>query len=711
MGEMNVVLVCEDDHDMHVGPLLKALVHVPSVRIVSKVGHGVDLAGRKEFSEARHVSSLEVALQDKSVEAVIVSSVSGKLMDTLKKCIDKKKHVVYMPSYCEEIELMHKRAANKKVYLFCLFPLEHDEAVQQLIHALSDGVEDEHGSSDNDIGGGVRLIRLTGRLGGVPGVAVDEEKSKDVLRGWTAACLHLAGVLVGAGVTASGESATSAASAINVDESDVAVCTSSVCVGPTDCDVGHAMSLHAKFEQGAMVVCETASGSSYGTDFRVEVVGNNGSMLSLANVTSGSVCLHRPVAVRHCIRRLSYEERFVGAYAKGFRAFVRKVRDEESEDGARFSCGMGVKALMMSAKATNKKLSFSVPTLPRTQPPVGVLSGQAVGVCVCGAGRMGQIRARALNSLPNVKVVCFIDAAADKMQHVSAEFGCAVLGDDQLAGALANAAVQVVVVCTTSAAHHKIIMAALNAKKHVFCEKPVALSLKHTLECCKLACTSGLALYTGFQRRSDLHFMRTKELLGAHTVQQIRVTSREPNGHNDKAYLLSSGGFLYDSVIHDIDLARFYAEEEPVEVYCAGHAFDGELGRAGDIDCVALLLRFKSGVIASIDNHRHANYGYDQRVEMFTDEGAVMPGNESVSLAQQWTESGAFSEPPRPGMVRYREAYTDGVQHFLNVLMGLDEEGEFRVTPEDAVFGAAIADAAKLSLKKGKVVTLERAPV
>jgi hypothetical protein len=175
-----------------------------------------------------------------------------------------------------------------------------------------------------------------------------------------------------------------------------------------------------------------------------------------------------------------------------------------------------------------------------------------------------------------------------RMQHVGAQFNCTVLGEADYGNALADDRINVVVVCTTSSSHHKLIIqactttcvlvlfvplhlwcfagsllmrCAVKKGKHVFCEKPVALSLKDTMQCVELAKTMNLVLYCGmsgldlslkrrmcthcsqgFQRRSDTHFMRTKELLGAHTIQQIRVTSREPGGHNDMAYLLSSGG-------------------------------------------------------------------------------------------------------------------------------------------------------------------------
>ena len=76
----------------------------------------------------------------------------------------------------------------------------------------------------------------------------------------------------------------------------------------------------------------------------------------------------------------------------------------------------------------------------------------------------------------------------------------------------------------------------------------------------------------------------------------------------------------------------------------------------------------------------------------------MLVGNEMVSLAMQWTEGGSFSEAPKAGvfnsclnvskgpltisrgMQRYAESYRNGVQHFINVLTGTDEEDEMRGT-------------------------------
>ena len=68
--------------------------------------------------------------------------------------------------------------------------------------------------------------------------------------------------------------------------------------------------------------------------------------------------------------------------------------------------------------------------------------------------------------------------------------------------------------------------------------------------------------------------------------------------------------------IHDFDMARFLIGDEVEEIYTtAGVMVDPEIGKAGDLDTALIVLRFRNGVIGTIDNSRKAAYGYDQRVE------------------------------------------------------------------------------------------------
>jgi myo-inositol 2-dehydrogenase/D-chiro-inositol 1-dehydrogenase len=102
-------------------------------------------------------------------------------------------------------------------------------------------------------------------------------------------------------------------------------------------------------------------------------------------------------------------------------------------------------------------------------------------------------------------------------------------------------------------------------------------------------------------------------------------------------------------------MARWITGEEPISVFCAGTAFlKGfhsliplnlkEIREAGDIDAVVVVLRFPSGAIVSIDNHRRAMYGYDQRMEIHSSKGQFQTMNKLKSTVVVFNEKGIRSD-------------------------------------------------------------------
>lgn len=319
---------------------------------------------------------------------------------------------------------------------------------------------------------------------------------------------------------------------------------------------------------------------------------------------------------------------------------------------------------------------------------------------------MGRVRAAVCQSSPVLDVAYGVDVVEASVKSFMEEFQCEglVLSDDSLKKVLSDDSVNAVIVATTSSSHRDLVIASLNAGKHVFCEKPLALSAKDVEECVALAKEKGLALYCGFQRRTDRNFSRLKDAIKGNP-ELIRITSREPASNSDISYLLSSGGFLFDSLIHDFDMAMFLANNEvPVEVFCSGTAFNPKLREAGDVDAVVVVLRFASGIIASIDNHRNACYGYDQRAEVHTREGAFFVENVFENTVMRAGATGHVRQNPPAGLQRYEEAYRADIVHFSNLLLGI--ESVPLSAAEDCVWTARIAAAANKSLKSGKPVLL-----
>src|SRR5207249_8756848 len=123
----------------------------------------------------------------------------------------------------------------------------------------------------------------------------------------------------------------------------------------------------------------------------------------------------------------------------------------------------------------------------------------------------------------------------------------------------------------------------------------------------------GVIFRIGLNRRFDANFRRVRQAVEQGEVGrpwQLHIVSRDP-APPPISYVKVSGGMFLDMTIHDFDMARFLIGDEVDEIYTAGAVMvDPEIGKAGDLDTALVVLRFRNGVIGTIDNSRKAVYGY-----------------------------------------------------------------------------------------------------
>ena len=290
---------------------------------------------------------------------------------------------------------------------------------------------------------------------------------------------------------------------------------------------------------------------------------------------------------------------------------------------------------------------------------------------VLGAGRIGQVHARAIASVEGADLVAIaepVDAAAKAAQ---ARFGCELRTIDQIA---ASDDIDAVVICTPTDTHADLIEQFARAGKAVFCEKPVDLNVDRVKQALATVEAEGATLMVGFNRRFDPDFMAVKAAIDAGrigAVEMVTITSRDP-GAPPYDYIKVSGGIFRDMTIHDFDMARYITGSEVVEVFaCGANRVDPAIGAAGDIDTAVVLLTHESGAITTIDNSRKATYGYDQRVEAFGANGLASSANHHEYNTVVATGDGYR----RPRLLdffleRYAQSYLDQWAAFVTYVNG-----------------------------------------
>ena len=328
----------------------------------------------------------------------------------------------------------------------------------------------------------------------------------------------------------------------------------------------------------------------------------------------------------------------------------------------------------------------------------------AAKVALLGAGRMGQVHGRNAAANPRLDLTYLVDPRPDAAAQLAAELGCPiatlddVLGDADLVGVL---------VATSTDTHLDIVLACLEAGKAVFCEKPLDLELSRLQANATALANPPAPLYVAFNRRFDPHFRALKAKLDAGAIgalETVHLISHDP-APPPPAFIPTSGGLFRDFTIHDFDMARWLLAETPSEVFAWAECLvDPAIAAAGDVDTARLILRSASGRLCVISNTRRSGYGYDQRVEAYGEEGALMAGNPRVSTLETWSEAGTLAAPIYPSFpARYAASYRAELDHFADVLAGAAEP----LTGYEASLRALLlADAAMRSLREGRQVAV-----
>ncbi len=325
-----------------------------------------------------------------------------------------------------------------------------------------------------------------------------------------------------------------------------------------------------------------------------------------------------------------------------------------------------------------------------------------VRFAILGAGRIGQVHARAVTATPGASLVAIADPVAEAAKKVADAYGCEIRTIDRIA---ASDDIDAVLICTPTNTHADLIEQFAKAGKAIFCEKPVDLSLARVKACLKTVQDEGAALMVGFQRRFDPDFMAMKRVIDGGRigkVEMITLTSRDP-GPPPYEYIKVSGGIFRDMTIHDFDVARWLLGEEVDTVQAAASVLtDPKIGELGDFDSVNVILTTASGRQCTITNTRRVTYGYDQRIEVIGSTGSVAAQNHREANIEIADSSGHL-RPPLLNffMTRYVNAYANEIAAFVEAVAN---GAPTPTTGQDGLMALALADAALKSVAEGRVV-------
>ena len=329
-----------------------------------------------------------------------------------------------------------------------------------------------------------------------------------------------------------------------------------------------------------------------------------------------------------------------------------------------------------------------------------------IKIAVAGLGRIGKIHLNNLcRNFSEIEVVAVMDLM-DNSKETADEYNIPLFLKD-FDSLISIPDLNAVVICSPTDTHADYVVKAARAGKHIFCEKPLDLSLEKVKEVLTIVEESKVKLMLGFNRRFDPEFRKIRELVINGTIgdpQILKITSRDP-GPPPISYIKVSGGIFLDMTIHDFDMARYISGKEVREVFAAGAVkVDKAIGEAGDIDTAVITLVFEDNTMAVIDNSRKAAYGYDQRLEVFGSKGMALADNNFPNSHKLYSEKGVSGDLPLHFFLeRYQESYNNEMHDFINAL---NTGGEMPVGGIDGLMSIMIGLAARKSVEENRPVKI-----
>lgn len=274
--------------------------------------------------------------------------------------------------------------------------------------------------------------------------------------------------------------------------------------------------------------------------------------------------------------------------------------------------------------------------------------------------------------------------------------------------------VDVVSICSETTLHAEQTIAACQAGKHIFYDKPFADTLENGRAIVEAVESAGVKFFMAFHLRLDPVFRRVRQVLQEGILGPVRhidlvgewgrsATIHTPWIHNPQA---AGGGALINFGVHGLDLTRYWTGDEAVEVYAElGHRTYPEYPVE---DTVVAQMRLRSGATVTLvagwgkplERHTH---GYEARVEVRGQHGALRAHFSSAQHLEVCGETAPFDRATWITVGGYQNIRAEVVDRFVACMNG---EGQPLASLEDGYRNTELVEAAYRAARQHRPVRL-----
>lgn len=320
-------------------------------------------------------------------------------------------------------------------------------------------------------------------------------------------------------------------------------------------------------------------------------------------------------------------------------------------------------------------------------------------VGVIGTGMIGQDHIRRLTTVLNgVTVSAVTDVNAEVAAEVGARIGATVHATGE--ELVADPAVDAVLVCSWGPTHEQYVLAAIAARKPVFCEKPLATTQGACLRIVEAEVAHGSRLVqVGYMRRFDFAYRQLKTALDSGRIgTPLMMHCAHRNASVPEFYQKEMA--ITDTAVHEIDMVRwmFGTEIAAVRVLVPRRSSHG-----GDLqDPLMLIFEMADGVLVDVETSVNIRYGYDIRGEIVGESGTASLG--SLSPVAVRSEGQVGNPVPADWRERFLAAYDVEFQEWVLAISGGGEP--LGPSAWDGYAAAVVSDAGVAALRTGERVVV-----
>lgn len=332
-------------------------------------------------------------------------------------------------------------------------------------------------------------------------------------------------------------------------------------------------------------------------------------------------------------------------------------------------------------------------------------------VGIAGLGRLGRRHAEQLaRRTTGCRLVAACSPVASELDWARDALGVATLHAD-FEAFVHDPQIDAVVLVTPTDLHAGQAIAALQAGKHVFVEKPLSLSVADCehVEAVARQHPQCVAM-VGFVRRFDASYQQARADIAAGTIGRPFLVRSQTCDLNDPEgffvrYAAGSGGIFMDCSVHDIDLARWMlGAPKALRAFASGTiALHPGLAAHGDVDNGLALVEFDGGARAVFYASRTMAHGHETTTEIIGTEGSLAVGlGAHRDRVERRGAHGVSHRPVVDFFERFGDAFAREMEAFVAACLG----GPLPLTLADATEATRIGQAITRSLRTGQVETV-----